>query len=431
MSVKGYSGVVQTLQDAAVATGNGTLYEGTTGIGLLGCQVSGTFVGTVTFEGSINQADWVSLLARDKATGATATTATAAGIYLVDVAGVTHFRARVSAYTSGSITVAAVALAFSMPLIPTDTGQVQVDIVSGGSSSTQYAEDAAHVSGDTGTMALGVQKATAAALAAEGDYVPPQFDASGRLHIAPLVTGSAAIGKLAANTGVDIGDVDVTSVAGMPTGTSATQVQGTAAAEAAAVGNPVLMAGLSSTTVKALDVRAVTVGRALVVGLMRRTSNGGDAVTTPNVAASPDDDVVLYNLTLPSRFNGSTWDRARAVHEVTALASAARTASANSGDLVNYNGRAIIVVIDVTASADTPSVVVTIRGKSTLGSDYYTILASAAITGAGVTKLVVDPRIAAVANLVAQHPVPRVFDIDAVAGDADSITYSVSVNFCE
>lgn len=46
-------------------------------------------------------------------------------------------------------------------------------------SATQYAEDAAHASGDMGTMALGVQQATQAALAAAGDYVPFLFDPLG------------------------------------------------------------------------------------------------------------------------------------------------------------------------------------------------------------------------------------------------------------
>jgi hypothetical protein len=55
-----------------------------------------------------------------------------------------------------------------------------------------------------------------------------------------LPAGTNAIGKLAANNGVDIGDVDVASVAGTVT------VGGTAAADAAASGNPVYVAGRAS-----------------------------------------------------------------------------------------------------------------------------------------------------------------------------------------
>lgn len=57
--------------------------------------------------------------------------------------------------------------------------------VSGAGGGQQYAEDAAHVSADLGTMALTVRKDTATALAGtDGDYAPLEVDASGRLHVA-------------------------------------------------------------------------------------------------------------------------------------------------------------------------------------------------------------------------------------------------------
>lgn len=83
-----------------------------------------------------------------------------------------------------------------------DIGDVDVTSIVPGAGATNIgkAEDAVHSSGDVGVMALGVQKATAAALGAEGDYEPLQVDASGRLWTAPL-------------PGVDIGDVDIASIA--------------------------------------------------------------------------------------------------------------------------------------------------------------------------------------------------------------------------
>lgn len=99
---------------------------------------------------------------------------------------------------------------------------IEVDNVGIGGG-TQYAEDAAHVSGNIGTMALGVRKDTPANLSdTDGDYEPLQVSA-GRLWTSSkidtaLPAGTNAIGKLAANSGVDIGDVDVTS---LPVGTAA------------------------------------------------------------------------------------------------------------------------------------------------------------------------------------------------------------------
>ena len=60
------------------------------------------------------------------------------------------------------------------------------------------AEDAVHASGDTGVMALAVRKDTAAAVAADGDYLPLIVDATGRMwaHIGAIDAGSAVIGKV-------------------------------------------------------------------------------------------------------------------------------------------------------------------------------------------------------------------------------------------
>ena len=84
--------------------------------------------------------------------------------------------------------------------------------VTGGGGGTQYAEDASHTTGDTGTLALVVRNDTLAALAGtDGDYSSLQVNASGALYV-EVAAGTNAIGKLSANSGVDIGDVDVTSI---------------------------------------------------------------------------------------------------------------------------------------------------------------------------------------------------------------------------
>ena len=114
--------------------------------------------------------------------------------------------------------------------------------------------------------------------------------------------------------------------------------------------------------------------------------------------------------------------------EITVFSSAARTASENSADLSNPYARGVVLVIDVTSVTSTPSVVFTVKGKSALGSDYYTILASAAITGTGQTVLRIYPGLTASANATASDVLPATWRVEAVHGDADSITYSVSAN---
>lgn len=81
--------------------------------------------------------------------------------------------------------------------------------------------------------------------------------------------------------------------------------------------------------------------------------------------------------------------------------------------------------INVTAVTDTPSVVFTVEGKDPVSGVYTTILASAAVTGTGMTVLCVYPGCAAVANAMADAPLPRTWRVTATHGDVDSITYSV------
>jgi len=112
---------------------------------------------------------------------------------------------------------------------------------------------------------------------------------------------------------------------------------------------------------------------------------------------------------------------------IIAYATGARTATPTAMALQSAKrARGLIVVIDCTAIAASPSVVFTIQGYDPTSGKYYTILASAAIVGTGTTVLRVFPGATAAANLVANDVLPASWRIIATHGDADSITYSVS-----
>lgn len=92
---------------------------------------------------------------------------------------------------------------------------------------TQYDEDAASAGAEKLTLAGTVRRDTAASSSGtDGDYSTLNVNATGRLWTSAIVdtalpAGANAIGKLAANSGVDIGDVDVTSVPADPFGANA------------------------------------------------------------------------------------------------------------------------------------------------------------------------------------------------------------------
>lgn len=98
-----------TLQDAAAATGDGVVLA-VGNRGAVGIGVSGTFVGTLTWESSYDGTNYFGILVLNYTTQVSALTATAPGIFYVAQPGIQFFRARISAYTSGSITVKAEAV---------------------------------------------------------------------------------------------------------------------------------------------------------------------------------------------------------------------------------------------------------------------------------------------------------------------------------
>lgn len=114
---------------------------------------------------------------------------------------------------------------------------------------------------------------------------------------------------------------------------------------------------------------------------------------------------------------------------VEALPSAARTAAIQSADIPTLGARGVLVLIDITAIAATPSVTFTIQGK--IAGSYYTILASAAKTGTGQTIMRVYPGLTASANLIANDFLPDNIRIDVAVGDTDSMTYSVSCSLID
>jgi hypothetical protein len=82
---------------AAAATDSG-------GFAAVGLQISGTWVGTVAFEATIDGTNWFSVTGLPIGSTTGATGATANGQWKFPAAGWHSFRARCSAYTSGTIT---------------------------------------------------------------------------------------------------------------------------------------------------------------------------------------------------------------------------------------------------------------------------------------------------------------------------------------
>lgn len=111
----------------------------------------------------------------------------------------------------------------------------------------------------------------------------------------------------------------------------------------------------------------------------------------------------------------------------------AASSGVNSADQTNLSGRGINLVIDVTAiSGTSPTLTVTLQGKDTASGQYYTILASAALTATGVTVLQVFPGAAVTANVSANAQLPRTWRIStAIGGTTPSVTATIGASVIE
>jgi hypothetical protein len=132
--------------------------------------------------------------------------------------------------------------------------------------------------------------------------------------------------------------------------------------------------------------------------------------------------------------NRTGWEPVRNNVDTAAVVSlaGAGAGTTNSSDQVNYSGRGAVVVVDMTADGGSPSVVVTIQGKDVASGEYYTLLASAAITTTSVVVLQIYPDIAAAANLAAARPLPRTWRVSvAVAGTSPLVTLTVGASMIQ
>ena len=90
-----------------------------------------------------------------------------------------------------------------------------------------------------------------------------------------------------------------------------------------------------------------------------------------------------------------------------------------------HTGKGLLLYIDITAVGGTPTLTVTIQGRSPTGV-YHTILASAALSATGLTVLKVYPGLTAAANAAANDLIPEVYRVSSViGGTTPSITATI------
>ena len=87
------------------SSGSGCVVQNVGNLTSSAIQLTGTWVATIQFEGSVDGTNYQALLAKASETGTGVTSATANGIWGVPVSGLRYVRVRASAYTSGTVHV--------------------------------------------------------------------------------------------------------------------------------------------------------------------------------------------------------------------------------------------------------------------------------------------------------------------------------------
>jgi hypothetical protein len=161
-----------------------------------------------------------------------------------------------------------------VPLSINADGELRVTTGAAGGG-TQYSEDAAHTTGDTGTMSLAVRNDTLASLCdTDGDYTPLQVNASGALFIQE----GSALDVSAATVTVNATSLDIRALTNSDVVT----------AELSAVDNAVLDSIDTATTGILADTAAMDTNLATVAGAVSGTEMQVDVVSSalPSGAAT-------------------------------------------------------------------------------------------------------------------------------------------------
>lgn len=243
--------------------------------------------------------------------------------------------ATLSAETTKVIGTVNVAASQTIAVTNAGTFAAQTTIAAGATSIAKV-EDTASADADVGVPAMAIRKATPANTSGtDGDYEMLQMSA-GRLWTsatidAALPAGTNAIGKLSANSGVIIGDVNVVN---SNVSTNIAQMNGVATT----MGNGISGAGVQRVTIASdstgqltLAAGAATIGaltanqsinNAQIAGVATSTGNGVVGTGVQRVAIASDNTAFSVNATPPTLTKGS---QAATGYSVQSLKDAGRT----------------------------------------------------------------------------------------------------------
>lgn len=144
--------------------------------------------------------------------------------------------------------------------------------------------------------------------------------------------------------------------------------------------------------------------------------------------SNPIADVSQNLLYFPQRVIGTDQSgNAVASQDLTLITATGVTTTQTSSDQINYTGRGLIVVLDMT-TVGTGSVTLEIDGKDAASGKYYALLTGAAVTTNSTNVYTVYPGATAVNNTTTCFPLPHTWRVKVTANNANATTYTVGAS---
>lgn len=151
--------------------------------------------------------------------------------------------------------------------------------------------------------------------------------------------------------------------------------------------------------------------------------HSSDGQTPGSVAGIMTGDISLL-------FNGTSLDRRRGNLDTSLVTLSGTSASGNTADQTNYNGRGLQLGVNITAiSGTSPTLQVTVQGKDVASGVYYTLLQSASLTTTGFTQMTVYPGAPATSNVSSPQVLPRTYRIAyTIGGSGPSVSATIGAS---
>lgn len=402
---------IATLQASLDTTSSGTITGASQNISLalvgksgVAIQITGVWVGTLQFEGTVDGTNWVTINGVVAGTSTPGTTTTANGVVRLTPSGLAQVRIFSTAWTSGTATITIRAsdatggtfLNQSLTAGANIIGKVGIDQTTPGTTNAVAVTNTSFIATQatpanlqmSATQVVGSAATRWFAQISDGTNSPAIKAAS----TAAVATDPAIVVAVSPNNTVAVTQATAANL-------NATVAQGTAAA----IGNS-WFAKISDATTGPVAVKAASTAAAFTdIALTADVRPGGALVTASAALGDAFANPTLGKQAVLSHVsNGTTWDMQRGMStSLTTGDTGAKTATGNGATITNAGNKGIQILINMGAvTGTTPTFVAKVQGSVDGGTNWYDIpgAVTASLVATGLFGITIYPGIAVTAG---------------------------------